>query len=156
MSEIMENRKMHVRAPQNLLFGLFMIAVGLLALALAWHLPMGSASQMGPGYMPKIIASLCIGIGVLIAALSLRVDGARLERFAWKPFVLVIGALVFFGLTVERLGLFLCLVATIGISMLAERTRLLPAVAFALLLAGFCVILFGVVLGIPIPLAPAF
>ncbi len=61
----------------ELLAGVMFIAIGGLALFLGRGYPMGSALDMGPGYIPRIVAFGLIGMGAIgVVRGVLRVTGA--------------------------------------------------------------------------------
>jgi putative tricarboxylic transport membrane protein len=146
---------LRLRSPQNLLFGVFLVAAGALGLVAAWDLPMGRALRMGPGYMPKVLSGLLLAFGVGIAASSLAIDGSRLGRWAWRPMLIVLGAVALFGFAIERLGLVATTLAVVLVSTLAAPDRRWrEAVVFAALLAFGCVMIFRLLLRLPLPVWP--
>ena len=59
---------LRIRNMNDLLAGLFLIAVAVLALALTWNLRSGSAVSMGPGYLPKLLIGIQLIFGAAIVA----------------------------------------------------------------------------------------
>ena len=57
---------------QDLLFGLFLIAVAGIALAATRTLSGGNAADMGPGYMPRVIAIMLLGFGLWFSIRGIR------------------------------------------------------------------------------------
>lgn len=144
-----------VRSPRDLLFALFLVAVGLVGLVQARGLEMGEALRMGPGYFPTVLSALLLGFGLVIGASSLVIEGPPLGRWAWWPMTVVLGAIVLFGLVVERLGLALTTAALVVVSSLAAPERRWGEVLlFAVLLAAGCVVVFHTLLGLPLRVWP--
>ena len=139
----------------ELLASLMFAATGALALYLGRNYPAGSALDMGPGYLPRLIAFGLIGIGLIgLVRAALSRDWA-LPSTALAPVAWVCGAILVFAALIERLGLFIACLATVLIATGGEmhpRWREAPLVAF--LLAGFCAILFGYVLRLSVPVWP--
>ncbi len=118
-------------------------------------LQMGSAHQMGPGYFPAL-ASIVLGlfaIAILVRGF-VKVpdgDGATLGEIPWRGVVLLTIAPIVFGLTVKGLGLVPSMVLTLLISSFASvRMGVVQAILLSAGLAAFCVLVFGVGIGIPL------
>lgn len=110
---------------------------------------------MGPGYVPRLVSFVLIGLGVLIGAKSVVVPGPAIGRPSWKPLVIVLRAVILFGVAIERLGLAFTIVAVVIVSSLAARdVRWRGTVAFAVVLAVACVLLFTTLLGLPLRVWP--
>ena len=81
--------------------------------------------------------------------------GPPLEPWSIRGPVLVIVAMVAFGLTVRPLGLVVAGPLAIVIAALASNeVRWGETIVFGLLMTMFCIGLFKFALGLPIPLAP--
>lgn len=147
--------KIRIRNPQSLLFGLFLVGIGILGIAAGWDLPMGDTARMGPGYMPKVLSGILTGFGVVIGVSGLKTEGRPVGRWAWGPAAVVTGAVVLFGVAIEHLGLALTsamvvLVATIA----APDRRWRQALPLAVALAVACVAVFSIALGLPLRVWP--
>ena len=71
----------------------------------------------------------------------------------WRATVLILAALVFFGATMRGLGMAPALFVTAFLAALASRRNgPLAATVMAAALTLFCVLIFGVGLGVPVPL----
>ncbi|MBI5443716.1 MAG: tripartite tricarboxylate transporter TctB family protein [Deltaproteobacteria bacterium] len=97
--------KLTVRSPKDFCSGLLFIAFGLAAVWLARSYPIGTAQSFGPGMAPTILGAVLGLAGLAISAVSLRVEGAPVPHFAWKPLVLVLGAVVAFASVLAHAGL---------------------------------------------------
>jgi putative tricarboxylic transport membrane protein len=138
---------------QDFLGGLAVIAVAAFAFWLARKLPAGAAGGIGPGTLPKGLALLLGGLGVVLLLNS--INGESLARGSVRGPLFVLGALMLFGLTVRPLGLALAgpiLIVAAGFSSSEVRWR--ETLIYGLAMTVFCVGLFKFALGLPIPLAP--
>ncbi len=90
-----------VRSPKDFIAGLMFIAVGIAAIVIASNYTLGTAARMGPGYFPRILGILMIVLGAVLALRSLRVPGAPLPGWKWRPVIVVLGSVVVFGLIVD-------------------------------------------------------
>ena len=144
-----------VRSPKDLLAGLLFIAVGIAAIALAANYTLGTAARMGPGYFPRILGILLITLGAVLALRSLKLRGAALPGWKWRPVIVVLGSVVVFGLIVTRVGLVLSTVLLIAMASAASHEfRPKEAAISGLLLAALVVGVFVVGLKLQLPIWP--
>ncbi len=141
--------------PRDVIGGAVVMAIGLGFLLFGRELETGTAARMGPGYFPTVLSCLMIALGAALALLALRRSAAGegwLGRVPWAGVLLVVGAVVFFGLTLRGLGLAPSVLAVVLATAWASRYASLRAsVPLALGLAAFCVVLFTRLLGLPLP-----
>ncbi len=144
-----------IRSPQDAAAGLFLIVLAGIALWGGSSLSSGSLGQMGPGMLPRGLAVLTGLGGIGLVAGSFFVPGAGLERWHLRGPLFVLGAAVVFGLTIRPLGLLVAVPAVVLISSLASReARWIEVLVFAAVMTVLCLVLFKVLLGLPIPVAP--
>jgi putative tricarboxylic transport membrane protein len=149
----MSTKKLLLR--QDFLGGLAIIAVAGFAYWLARDLPGGAGGGMGPGTLPKGLAALLGVLGAALAVTSFLEKGPAIERWSIRGPVLILGALVVFGFAVRPLGLVVAgpLAIVIG-GFASNEVRWGETLLFGVLMTAFCVVLFKLALGLPIPLAP--
>ena len=139
-------------AAQDILAGLIFIAFAAAMLWLNQDHPIGTARRMGPGYMPMLTFWILGGLGLVIALGGLFGGPAAIGRFAWRDLALILAAMVFFGVALERLGFYAAIAGTIVIAAIAERNfrplRVAGLVA-GLLLLCWAIFLWGLELRIP-------
>jgi hypothetical protein len=154
-----------IRGPQNLVAGLALLALAALALWLTRNLDQGTLRAMGPAMLPRWLAiavGLC-GLG-LVAAAFVKV-GDALEGWSLRgPFFVMVGIFAFaltirpfsFGsFTTPGLGLIAAGPLAIFIGGLAtNEMRVRDLAILALSLTPFCMVLFGDLLNLPIPIFP--
>jgi putative tricarboxylic transport membrane protein len=131
------------------------IAVAAFAFWQAADLPVGTLGSMGPGMLPRSLAVLFGLLGALLLVDSVLEAGPALEPWSIRGPVLVVVAMVAFGLTVRPLGLVVAGPLAIVIAALASsEVRWVETIVVGLLMSIFCIGLFKFALGLPIPLAP--
>ena len=136
---------------KDFLSGLMFIGFGLIALYFGQKLALGTTVRMGPGYVPRMLALIMMGLGVLICLVALVTNAEPAEKPKWKPITLVTIGIVCFALLFERAGLLPALVVLIGISSLAgEEFNLKEVLANMVVLAVVCTLVFKVGLGMNI------
>ncbi len=113
---------MKIKSQRDFWSGLMFVAVGL---GFAWgsmEYSFGSSARPGPAYFP-------FGLGVLLAIMGAAVwfasitveteDGDPIGAIAWKPLIIITGAVVMFGFILPRLGMILSLPLLIIVAALA-------------------------------------
>jgi len=136
---------------KDFLSGLMFIAFGLVALYFGRHLAIGTAVRMGPGYIPRALALILLGLGGLICVLALVTGSEAVEAPRWKPITLVTIGIVCFALLFESAGLLPALVVLVAISSFAgEEFKLGEVLLNMAVLAVLCVIVFKFGLGMNI------
>lgn len=154
-----------VRAPQNLAGGIALVLLAALSLWLTRNLEPGTLGSMGSGMLPRILSSalgLC-GLALVISAFVR--DGDRLERLQLRGPLMIILAVIAFAMTIRSvpLGLFnspelgMAVATPLAIVISGYATpeaRFRELVLLALGLTPLCMLLFGDLLNMPIPLFP--
>ena len=137
--------------------GVFLVVVALLALYLAWPLRSTSSVGLGPGYIPKMFAFLLLGLGAVIAAHGVIYAGDTPQPWHLRPLFLVLAAVLFFALAIERFGMAVALFGLVTISSAAHReVRPRDAVILALAAVVFSWLIFIKGLGLTMNLWPSW
>lgn len=134
--------------------GVLYIGFAAVALWIGRGYAFGSASRMGPGYFPRVLAGLLIFFGVLALVRGLRTSAPPIGKVAWRAAAIVLFSMVAFGLLLERAGLLIALVVLIlGSASASPRFRFeWRAALLAIGLVVFCVLVFIKGLNLPMPL----
>jgi len=141
---------MRFRNPQDFFAGLLFVAFGAAALWFGKSFAIGSATRMGPGYLPTLLGWGLIGLGVLITARALVTSGAPIPRMSPRPQIFIIAALVAFALTIERFGLLPATAAVVVLGSFASRDmRWYEMIVLAACASVVAVLLFIYALGQP-------
>ena len=139
----------------DLAFGIFLVALGGLALALASDLATGSAAVMGPGYVPRGLALLIIIYGTVVGVRAAFAGREAFPAVALRPLLLIGAAVALFAILLPLAGLALTSVAVVVCAGLAAYdVRLRENALLAVGLAAFAVALFVTALGLPIRVWP--
>lgn len=147
-----ESAPARVRVSKQLLAGLVLVAVALLALYASADLELGRLRSVGPGALPRALALLVLASGLAFAVAALVRGGDPLGRWPLRGPLFVSLAIVAFALTIRSVGLAVAGPAVVIVSGAASpETRPRELVIFALVMTVFCVGLFRFALGLPIP-----
>jgi putative tricarboxylic transport membrane protein len=147
-----EGNAPRVRAPQDLLAGLALLALALLAFWASRALPTGRLGAPGPGFLPRVMAAGLGLTGMALAVLSFLRAGEALGRFTLRGPLLVLLAVAGFALTIRVPGLLVAgpLVVVVG-GAASPESRPRELVIFALIITLACAGLFRYALHLPIP-----
>jgi hypothetical protein len=139
----------------EVLSGLFLAGLGLVGLIAIGRTEIGVLNDMGPGYLPRVLALLVTAGGSAMAAVGILRGGAALEKLHFKPLVLIGLASAAFGYAIDRLGMVIAVVALVALAALASReSRPVETVLLAAGIAIGAVLLFIVGLKMPAPIWP--
>ncbi|KAB1072662.1 tripartite tricarboxylate transporter TctB family protein [Methylobacterium planeticum] len=156
-----------IRGPQPLAAGLGLVGLGLLGVWAGSDLPQGSMRAMGPGFLPRWLSVGITLCGLALAASGLLRDGQRLPSIALRGPAVVMLAILAFALTIRPVavgplttpGLGLIVAGPLAILLAgyaSPEARFRELVILALFLTAGCMLLFGDLLNLPIPIFPAF
>jgi putative tricarboxylic transport membrane protein len=140
-------------AVPDLLAGGTFIAIGLAFALAGGRYDMGSALKMGPGYVPVVLGGILAVLGVVIAVQAFRGGDPHMREVAdergpvpWVRGGMLVAAIIFFGATIEGLGLAPTLfVTTFIVALAGHRTGPIKALAISV---GLTVLSLGIFVGL--------
>ena len=133
--------------------GVIYIAIGGAAIIIGRDYGMGTAMKMGPAYFPVILSGLLILIGAISVIRSFFKPGTPVGTVAWKGLALVIASTVLFGFVVRGAGMAIALPMMVILSAYAStRFRWKYALTLAAGVTVFCILVFQIGLGVPLPI----
>ena len=141
---------------EDVLSGLLFIAIAAVGLWVSRDYPIGTATRMSTGYVPRLLCWLLLLLGIVTTIIGLRTAAQhQQETVAWRPLVFIPLALVAFALLLDPAGLIIASAVLIGVSALASRElRLVEIVAAAAVLISFVWTIFVWALGLTIQIWP--
>src|SRR5713101_6563664 len=98
-------RRGAIRAPQNFVAGLALLAIAVIALGATTELGSGRFYAVGPGLLPRGVATLLGILGVGLVAGSLLKDGEALGRWPLRGPIFIFLAVAAFALSIRTVGL---------------------------------------------------
>jgi hypothetical protein len=159
MSEMPTNRPVSrgiLKSPLDFGGGLFLIGLAIVGFGGGFSLPFGQLSGIGSGLMPKTVAALVAAFGVLLLVQSLFMSGDRLEAWAVRGPIFVLGGVLVFAATIRPWGLVVAGPLAVIVSALADKdSRPAELAIAAVALTLLCGLLFKELLNLPIPFDPA-
>jgi hypothetical protein len=144
---------------------LLLLGLSCLALYLTRDLSQGSLRSMGPAMLPDWLAYAVGLCGLALLAAGLLKPGDALEAWSLRGPALVILAILAFALTIRPFSLGALTLPGLGLvaagplaiiigGYATPEVRLRDLVILALTLTPFCMVLFGDLLNLPIPIFP--
>ena len=113
---------MKIKSQRDFWSGLMFVAVGVAFAIGATNYSMGSSARPGAGYFPMILSVVMALLGSVVLFKSLVIEtegGDPIGVVPWRPLLVIVAAIVVFGLSLERLGLLITVPLLIVISSLA-------------------------------------
>ncbi len=151
---------MKIKSEKDFWSGLMFLVVGIGFAVGATNYSMGSAARPGAGYFPLILSTILAILGAIVLFKSLTIEtegGDRVGSIAWRPLLVIVGAIVLFGALLPRLGLFITVpLLIIVVSFAGDEFKWRGVLATAVGLTLFSWLIFVVGLGLTIPLWPSF
>ena len=98
---------MKIKSQRDFFSGLLLIFVGAAFAIGATNYNFGAAVRPGPGYFPFGLGIILTILGAIVLFTSFVrhcTDGDPIGAIPWRPLLCVVGAIVFFGLGLPRLG----------------------------------------------------
>lgn len=131
-------------------FGTFLIALALIAFGATGSLAIGTAADMGPGFVPRALAWIILGFGVTFLITGLAKARAPIPAPAWRPLAAILASIALFAVLFAKLGLIAaCVGAVVVAGAATSPVRWLQLVAFGVVMAAFSALLFVKGLGLP-------
>jgi hypothetical protein len=133
---------------------LFWIAVGVFFAWGALEMNVGTLRKIGSGFLPAVMAAILIIFGLFTLVRGMIRPFSSLSRISWKPHVLIVVSVFFYGFLVNIIGFlpstFILMLILFGLSIMGERkwARVFLCSAITALASW---LLFSVVLGVPFP-----
>ena len=150
---------MQLRNKQDFWSGVMFVVLGVGFALGATKYSMGTAARMGPGYFPFWLG-VCLavlGAVVSIGALKEKAEATEVEKFDFRILFIVIGSVIFAGVVLNSLGVYISVFLLVFLSSLASHEfSWKVALATGIFLVLFVWLAFIKGLGLIFPLWPSF
>jgi hypothetical protein len=126
----------------------------------ATNYSMGASARPGPGYFPLLLSVILAILGGIVLFKSLTIEsegGDPIGSIAWRPLIVIVLGIAFFGAALPRLGLVITVPILILISSLAgDEFKWKGVIINAIVLTVFSWLIFVAGLKLTIPMWPTF
>lgn len=139
--------------------GLMFIAIGLLFGIYSLDYSLGSATRMGPGYFPLLLAIIMGVLGLIVLTMSFAPGDAQEPPGAtdWRGIGLVLASVLLFGLLLPYAGFLIAVLALVFLSAVASHeSKKMETVLLAIGLVLMGIGVFGWGLELQFPILPTF
>lgn len=150
---------MKIKSQKDFASGLMFVAVGVAFAIGATNYNFGQSARPGPGYFPLLLGVILAILGAIVLLQSLAkggADGDPIGAITWKPLLLILGAVVLFGIALPHLGMVIAVPMLIAISSMASDFRWKSVIGASVVLTVFSWLAFVYGLGLTIPVWPPF
>ena len=144
-----------IKSQRDFWSGLIFLIVGAAFAIGATNYSMGTSARPGAGYFPLGLGVLTAILGAVILFKSLTIEtegGDLIGAVAWRPLVVIVVAIVAFGLALPRLGMIVTIPILIFITSVAGDEFHWKGVlinAIALTIGAWVIFIWGLKLTIP-------
>ena len=151
---------MKIKSQRDFVSGLLFTATGIGFAIGATNYSMGTSARPGAGYFPLLLSVIMALLGAIILFKSLVIEtegGDPVGKIAWRPLLVIVGAIVVFGLTITTLGMITAIpILVIFTSFAGDDFRWGSVLISAVVLtfASWAIFVWG--LGLVIPIWPSF
>lgn len=151
---------MRIKSQRDFVSGILFVLAGV---GFAWgatEYSFGSSARPGPGYFPFGLGILLALLGGAVTFKSLTIEtrgGDPIGAIAWRPLLVIVGAVLAFGFLLPRMGLVLTIPALITLANLAaDKFSWKEVVLLSVVLTVGCWAVFIKGLSLVLPLWPTF
>jgi putative tricarboxylic transport membrane protein len=138
---------------RELAFGAFLIVLALVAFWATSSLSIGTAADMGPGFVPRALASIILAFGATFLITGFAKAHAPIPPLAWRPLLTILASIALFAVLFSKIGLVAaCVGAVVVAGAATSPVRWLQLLAFGMVIAAFSALLFVKGLGLPFKL----
>ncbi|WP_416637434.1 tripartite tricarboxylate transporter TctB family protein [Pseudomonas sp. OHS18] len=139
----------------DLLASAIFIGLGALVLWSTRDLTVGSAAMMGPGYMPRVIGSLTVILGLVVGLIGLFKGGEPIGTVQLRPLLILLASVAGFALAAESAGFIIAAAGLIIFGSMADREwRVREVLISSTLLTLFGLVVFIYGLDVQMPVGP--
>jgi len=143
---------LRVRSPQDFGSAIVIVSIGAAGVYFGADLAMGTAGRMGPGYFPRLLSWLIIGVGLIVGLKSLAIDGPPIQPPQFRPLLFCSAAIIIFGYLMSYVGLFLTAIVLVLIAAYARRdVNVRETLIFGAAISLGSIVVFVYALGQPLP-----
>jgi Tripartite tricarboxylate transporter TctB family len=139
------------KGPQDFYTGLLFTAVGLFFFVSGYGLEFGDVTNMGPGFLPKVISIILIAVGVFQSIRGLKAQGKGVD-FSFKEPVIIGLSLLAFGYCLDKVGAIISILGLMLVTAILHKKFTWWQFILSYVVVVVAILLFKFGLGSTIPL----
>ncbi len=114
---------MKIRNQKDFWSAVMFVIFGALFMLWSTDYQFGTAQRMGPGYFPTVLGALLIVLGVMVGlpAVKPHAEETTVEPIGWRGLIIILGAVVLYGVLLPILGFVVSLAVLILLSSMGTR-----------------------------------
>lgn len=151
---------MKIKSERDFWSGIMFTVVGIGFAVGATNYSMGVSARPGPGYFPLLLSIILAILGGIVLFKSLTIEtegGDPIGSIAWRPLLVIVLDIAFFGAALPRLGMVITVPILILIASLAgDEFKWKGVIVAAIVLTAFSWLIFVAGLKLTIPVWPTF
>lgn len=146
-----------IRSQQDFLAGILFFGFGAVFLYSGFNLAQGTAINMGPGYVPRLLCYLLLAVGAVLLVRGVALKGPETGEWSLRPLFFILAATLVFAFGLRPLGLVGVIFLSVCLGRLALReTRPMEMLVIAVSMAVGSTLLFVWALKLNAPIWPQF
>ncbi len=132
-----------IKSPQDFGAAIMLLFFGAAGLWFGRGYAVGTASQMGPGYMPMVLSWALILFGIIVGLRAVALRGQAIEPIRLRSNILILAGILGFAFLIQSAGLAAAVFVVTVLSALAStESKWKETIALGLFLSIFCVLVF--------------
>ena len=114
---------MKIRNQKDFWSSVMFIIFGVLYIVWSQDYQFGTAQRMGPGYFPTVLGGMLVVLGMLVGwpAIKPHADETIVEPIGWRGLLVILGAVILYGVLLPRLGFVISLAVLVILSAMGSR-----------------------------------
>lgn len=151
---------MKIKSQRDFWSGMMFLVVGIVFAVGAGNYSLGTSARPGPGYFPLMLSVIMAILGAVVTFKALTIEsegGDPIGKVAWRPLLVIVGAIAVFGATITTLGMIVSIPILIFISSFAgDEFHWRDVLINSIVLTVASWLIFIVGLKLTIPMWPSF
>jgi hypothetical protein len=149
-----------IKSQRDFWSGMMFLVVGIVFAVGAGNYSLGTSARPGPGYFPLMLSVIMAILGAVVTFKALTIEsegGDPIGKVAWRPLLVIVGAIAVFGATITTLGMIVSIPILIFISSFAgDEFHWRDVLINSIVLTVASWLIFIVGLKLTIPMWPSF
>lgn len=145
-----------MRRARDIFLAVVVVIGGIIVMISSYQLQMGTLARIGSGAFPFALGFLFVFLGVLNYLFNSTEDSQEI-KFKYRNFIGIIGTVIFFAISIEKLGILITSFFCVIISrIIVSGKDFMKTILLAIIVSILAFVIFSIILRLPLPLYPQF